>query len=786
MVWPGKLTMNISVKTRILMVGLIPLVIALWFMGLVIIENFTLMNKLNSLEPTTHLDTYIGAYIHEIQKERGASGVFLGSKGKRFRTELLAQRQKSDQKWQSLETFLNDFERNYGHQFSQKLEQAIKKSHDLSSLRQQIDAMAIKAPEALGHYTQHNSNWLNIVQTTAELTDNATISQMRSTYANFAKGKERAGIERAILSNIFAKDVLSAEALKKTTRLIAEQETFFSVFTSQASPEILKFYQDKMSDPVVSDVQKMRNKLLSKIDNLKKNTLTFKLYEAIGYGGAIHQFKNYVLRRDQKYYDRFDAYYELAIEIIQKLNQLENITKTDKEDLATIKSVFDQYRTALDTAKLLIKQNKTSLDIDSVVKISDSPAIEALHNLVSSASLGNFGVNPEDWFNTITKKINLLKEVDDVLSNDMEALGTQLTATAQKHFYFTLVFALVAIVLVIFTIFYVTRGITNPLDQAISFAQSIAKNDLSQKLSVKQGDEVGELALALNSMSDNLAQIVRQLTDNSNALSNYSDQMKNSSERVSKGMEQQSHNTSEVLTVVQSMVSDAGHVAQMSTEAAQSAAKAGDTASEGGEVVKQAITSIQSISDIVNNSADSVEDLNKLGENISSIISVIEGIAEQTNLLALNAAIEAARAGEQGRGFAVVADEVRQLAQRTAEATQEVASSIKSIQGNTYKVSQKMREGTEGAANSVALAGQASNALKEIVAQSKNVASMINSIAQASTKQADEVGHISDNIQAIDELASQSMGAISQSASVAIELGDSAKELNEHISLFKL
>jgi len=786
MVWPGKLTMNISVKTRILMVGLIPLVIALWFMGLVIIENFTLMNKLNSLEPTTHLDTYIGAYIHEIQKERGASGVFLGSKGKRFRTELLAQRQKSDQKWQSLETFLNDFERNYGHQFSQKLEQAIKKSHDLSSLRQQIDAMAIKAPEALGHYTQHNSNWLNIVQTTAELTDNATISQMRSTYANFAKGKERAGIERAILSNIFAKDVLSAEALKKTTRLIAEQETFFSVFTSQASPEILKFYQDKMSDPVVSDVQKMRNKLLSKIDNLKKNTLTFKLYEAIGYGGAIHQFKNYVLRGDQKYYDRFDAYYELAIEIIQKLNQLENITKTDKEDLATIKSVFDQYRTALDTAKLLIKQNKTSLDIDSVVKISDSPAIEALHNLVSSASLGNFGVNPEDWFNTITKKINLLKEVDDVLSNDMEALGTQLTATAQKHFYFTLVFALVAIVLVIFTIFYVTRGITNPLDQAISFAQSIAKNDLSQKLSVKQGDEVGELALALNSMSDNLAQIVRQLTDNSNALSNYSDQMKNSSERVSKGMEQQSHNTSEVLTVVQSMVSDAGHVAQMSTEAAQSAAKAGDTASEGGEVVKQAITSIQSISDIVNNSADSVEDLNKLGENISSIISVIEGIAEQTNLLALNAAIEAARAGEQGRGFAVVADEVRQLAQRTAEATQEVASSIKSIQGNTYKVSQKMREGTEGAANSVALAGQASNALKEIVAQSKNVASMINSIAQASTKQADEVGHISDNIQAIDELASQSMGAISQSASVAIELGDSAKELNEHISLFKL
>ncbi len=779
--------MNLSVKSRILLLGMIPLVIALWFMGMVIVDDFQLMNNLKKIAPTTKLDIYIDEYVHEVQKERGMSSVFLGSQGKKFRDKLIQQRSLTEKQWHKLKNYINIYEQTpLPDNFNQELKQAVKLAGSLPLLRNKVDAMSISVSEALKEYTQHNSHWLDLIQESADLTDNVEISNMRLTYTSFSKGKEAAGIERAVLSNIFTNDELSSEALKKSAYLFAEQHTYFSYFKALALPEQVKFYNQKMSDPVVAKVQSMRNKLIAKINNLEKYSLIFKLYEAIGYGGAIHQFKNYVLRGKDKYYNGFINRYATILLDINKLKKIKKMSAADMNALHIIKQVFAQYRKALDTVKTLYAQGENALTIDSTVKISDKPAIDALHELAKTSSLGNFNVDPEEWFNAISRKINLLKEVDDFISLDMQEKGEQLAADVQSHFYMLVTIAILVVSLVLFAIFYVVRGITGPLGKSIAFAQMIAQNNLTQKLDIKQNDEVGVLVKALNNMSDNLVQMVSRLAENSTTLNTYSQQMKQSSDEVSESMEQQSQKTNEALSVAQILVSDAEAVADMSMEAAQSAAKAGDTASEGGEVVNKAITSIQEIADIVNQSAISVEELNKLGENISSIISVIESIAEQTNLLALNAAIEAARAGEQGRGFAVVADEVRQLAQRTAEATQEVSESIKSIQDNTHRVSQQMQTGTERAAYSVELAGQASEALDEIVNQSKNVAGRIDSIAQASTRQAGEIGQISQNIQSIDELATHSKTAIEQAASVAVDLEGSAKALDEQISLFKL
>lgn len=778
--------MSLSVKSRILLLGMLPLLIALWFMGLVIVDDFQLMRSLKQVEPATYLNTHIASYIHEVQKERGATGVFLSSEGKKFQSELNQQRHLTDKAWQSLEQFISDHDITENKVFNQQMEQAIALARGISALRQKIDSLSISLNDTLEQYTKHNQKWLELTQKTAELTENVEISQMRLGYASFAKGKERAGIERAIISSIFGKDLLSSVALKKVTHLIAEEHTYFNFFKALATPEELQFYQQKLSGSVTEDVQKLRDKLMSKIDNLDRNVLVFQLSQAVGFGGAIHNFKNFVLRGKEKYYEGFLANYEVINHTIKELEKLKNLTSADRQALTDVKSVFDQYHTVVKHAKYLHQEGEAIAEIDAMVSINDGPAVAGLKELVEGSSLGDFGVTAAYSFQVYTKKINALKSVEDFILNEMEKTGQQLSEQVQAHFYILLVITFLVVVVVLAGIFYVVNGITSPLGKAINFAQAIARNDLTQKLEITQKDEIGILAQALNNMSDNLVQMVSQLADNSSTLNNFSHQMKQSSEDVSQSMEKQSFKTTETLQVAQGVVSDAERVADMSTEAAQSAAQAGQTASEGGEVVTKAITSIREIADIVNHSADSVAELNTLGENISGIISVIEGIAEQTNLLALNAAIEAARAGEQGRGFAVVADEVRQLAQRTAEATHEVAESIKSIQENTQQVSRQMQTGTERAAHSVELAGQASNALNDIVNQSKSVAERIDSIAQASSGQVSEIGKISDNIQVIDELASQSMKAIEQAAKVADELEGSAQSLDEQISLFKL
>jgi methyl-accepting chemotaxis protein len=227
-------------------------------------------------------------------------------------------------------------------------------------------------------------------------------------------------------------------------------------------------------------------------------------------------------------------------------------------------------------------------------------------------------------------------------------------------------------------------------------------------------------------------------------------------------------------------------VARKSTDACRTAEEAGSQATEGGNVVEKTVVEMKGIADQVTESARSVNNLGKKSEQIGQIISVINDIADQTNLLALNAAIEAARAGEHGRGFAVVADEVRKLAERTTTATEEVARSIREIQTDTGAAVGCIEEGTKKVQSGVQFATNAGEALRKIVQGSENVRQMVQSIAAAAEEQSAAGEQISKSVEQINAVTRESAEGAQQSSKAAAELSKQAELLERLVGRFKV
>ena len=237
---------------------------------------------------------------------------------------------------------------------------------------------------------------------------------------------------------------------------------------------------------------------------------------------------------------------------------------------------------------------------------------------------------------------------------------------------------------------------------------------------------------------------------------------------------------------VEEMASSASEVAQKSEATSKAAADSRSQADEGGKIVAGTVHEMKLISEEVTSSASSVSDLGKKGEQIGAIIEVINDIADQTNLLALNAAIEAARAGEHGRGFAVVADEVRKLAERTTKATEEVAQSIREIQTGTGDAVQKIQSGSGRVSKGVELANSAGDALAKIVAGSGSVVEMVASIAAAATEQSAASEQIARSVQEISAVTRESTQGASQAAQAAANLSKDAERLRSLVAKFKV
>ncbi|ATH81640.1 methyl-accepting chemotaxis protein [Ectopseudomonas hydrolytica] len=342
-----------------------------------------------------------------------------------------------------------------------------------------------------------------------------------------------------------------------------------------------------------------------------------------------------------------------------------------------------------------------------------------------------------------------------------------------------------AVVLGLCAALLITRLIVVPLRQSVSFAQRIASGDLSQDIPQQRSDEVGQLFAAMQDMTLSLRNLVGRIGGGVGQIAAAAEQLSAITAQTSAGVQTQKLETEQTATAMHQMAATVQEVAQNAEQASLAARDADLEAQQGNRVVQQAVDQIDSLASEVEQSAEAIAALNQESARIGSVLEVIRNVAEQTNLLALNAAIEAARAGEQGRGFAVVADEVRALAKRAQDSTEEIESLIAGLQRMAKGAVQQMDSSRELTRRTVELAGEAGDALGRITQAVSTIEQMNQQIAAAAEEQSAVAEAINESVTRVRDIGEQSAAATEQTAASSAELARLGGELQELVRQFR-
>ncbi|WP_350647191.1 methyl-accepting chemotaxis protein [Pseudomonas sp. HY13-MNA-CIBAN-0226] len=387
-------------------------------------------------------------------------------------------------------------------------------------------------------------------------------------------------------------------------------------------------------------------------------------------------------------------------------------------------------------------------------------------------------------------KMDAMRElISDVQSDERKLLATR---TADMNQAKSMALAILigggvlAVIFAIFVAMALSKTIVGRLRQAVDIAKTIAEGRLDSRIEKSGTDEVGTLFDAFAVMQERLRGMITQIKTGAEQLVAAAHEISSASTQLSVSTHEQSNAASSMAATVEQLTVSINHVSDNADEAHAISTDSGRQSLDGSNVIQSTLASMQLIAETVQASATQIGELGEHSEQISSIVNVIKDIADQTNLLALNAAIEAARAGEQGRGFAVVADEVRLLAQRTANSTQEITGMIKKIQTGTRNAVTNMDAGVEQVKLGVDLANQAGEAIVNIRDASSNVVSVVNMISLALREQTAASQDVARNVERIAQMSQQNSQAVEETSETAKGLQVLAQSLESQVGKFKL
>ncbi|MFH1494264.1 MAG: methyl-accepting chemotaxis protein [Pseudomonadota bacterium] len=335
--------------------------------------------------------------------------------------------------------------------------------------------------------------------------------------------------------------------------------------------------------------------------------------------------------------------------------------------------------------------------------------------------------------------------------------------------------------------FWIIRSITVPLQEVRHAIADVERNsDFTRRADVESEDEVGQMAKSFNQLVASLQNMAREFLDSTAKVAESAVSMSATAQQVSAGSSHQSEAASSMAASVEEMTVSISHVSDSAREALAITQKNGELSSQGEAVIHRAVGEMSNISDTVGQASVTIGDLGQQSEQISAVVQVIKDVADQTNLLALNAAIEAARAGEQGRGFAVVADEVRKLAERTTKATEEITSMIGAIQDSARIAVSTIENAVERVGSGVTLAQDAGRAITDIKSGANQVVQMVNDISAALAEQTQASNDIAAHVEQVAQMSEENSAAAASSAGSAANVGVLANVMQSAVSKFKV